>query len=124
MFERHAILAGADVLSFNVVFVRTEPSKKKSSIYQIIHALPAFPHSYCVDAHAGLEADLISWDMTLMVASNECGKAAAGIELFLRSATVLPKRPVVLLMDATPNQVRLVLLFVRSSAPANLQSSP
>ncbi|CAM9557115.1 unnamed protein product [Ectocarpus sp. 8 AP-2014] len=42
--------------------------------------------------------------MTLMVASNECGKAAAGIELFVRSATVLPKRPVVLLMDATPNQ--------------------
>ncbi|CBJ48305.1 conserved unknown protein [Ectocarpus siliculosus] len=62
------------------------------------------PYSYCVEAHAGLEADLISWDMTLMVASNECGKAAAGIELFVRSATVLPKRPVVLLMDATPNQ--------------------
>lgn len=58
-----------------------------------------------------------------MVASHECGKAAAGIELFVRSATVLPKRPVVLLMDATPNQVRRVLLFLRSSVPNSLHAT-
>lgn len=64
------------------------------------------PYSFCVDAHAGLDADLISWDMTMMVATNECGRAAAMIELFIRSASVLPKRPAVLLTDASPNQVR------------------
>ncbi|CAM9376102.1 unnamed protein product [Scytosiphon promiscuus] len=62
------------------------------------------PYSFCVDAHAGLDADLISWDMTMMVATNECGRAAAMVELFIRSASVLPKRPAVLLTDASPNQ--------------------
>ncbi|CAM9238852.1 unnamed protein product, partial [Hapterophycus canaliculatus] len=62
------------------------------------------PYSFCVDAHAGLDADLISWDMTMMVASNECGRASSMVELFIRSASVLPKRPAVLLTDASPNQ--------------------
>lgn len=66
------------------------------------------PYSYCVDAHAGLDADIISWDMSLMVASLECGLAAKGVELFIRSASVLPKRPAVLLTDANPDQVRPV----------------
>lgn len=66
------------------------------------------PYSWCVDAHAGLDADIISWDMTMMLASNQCGRAATGVELFIRSASVLPKRPAVLLTDASPDQVRLV----------------
>ncbi|CAM9541948.1 unnamed protein product [Pylaiella littoralis] len=59
------------------------------------------PYSFCVDAHAGYEADIISWDMYMMLA----GKAPAppGLELFIRSASVLPRRPAVLLTDATPN---------------------
>lgn len=64
------------------------------------------PYSWCVDAHAGLDADIVSWDMTMMLASNECGRAATGVELFIRSASVLPKRPAVLLTDASPDQVR------------------
>lgn len=63
------------------------------------------PYSWCVDAHAGLDADIISWDMSMMVASNQCGRAATGVELFIRSASVLPKRPAVLLTDASPDQV-------------------
>lgn len=39
-------------------------------------------------------------------ASNECGRAATAVELFIRSASVLPKRPAVLLTDASPDQVR------------------
>lgn len=66
------------------------------------------PYSWCVDAHAGLDADIVSWDMSMMVAGNQCGRAATGVELFIRSASVLPKRPAVLLTDASPNQVRLV----------------
>lgn len=26
------------------------------------------PYSWCVEAHAGLDADIISWDMTMMAA--------------------------------------------------------
>eukprot|EP00903_Cladosiphon_okamuranus_P005594 g5566.t1 len=62
------------------------------------------PYSWCVDAHAGLDADIISWDMSMMLASNQCGRAATGVELFIRSASVLPKRPAVLLTDASPDQ--------------------
>lgn len=73
------------------------------------------PYSWCVDAHAGLDADIISWDMTMMLASNQCGRAATGVELFIRSASVLPKRPAVLLTDAYPHQVRLPLCCSPSS---------
>lgn len=68
------------------------------------------PYSYCVDAHAGLNADIISWDMSLMVTSNDCGRAATGVELFVRSASTLPKRPAVLLTDAFPDQVSLSIV--------------
>lgn len=30
------------------------------------------PYSWCVEAHAGLDADIISWDMTMMVARCVC----------------------------------------------------
>ncbi|CAM9497882.1 unnamed protein product, partial [Laminaria digitata] len=62
------------------------------------------PYSFCVDAHAGLEADIIAWDMSMMVPDRACGPAAMSIELFIRSASVLPRHPAVLVMDATPDQ--------------------
>lgn len=76
------------------------------------------PYSWCVDAHAGLDADIISWDMTMMLASNQCGRAATGVELFIRSASVLPKRPAVLLTDASPDQVHLLWSEPASVFPA------
>ncbi|CAN0396711.1 unnamed protein product [Pylaiella littoralis] len=62
------------------------------------------PYSYCVDAHAGLNADIISWDMSMVATSYACGRAAAGVELFIRTASSLPRRPAVLLTDAFPDQ--------------------
>lgn len=62
-----------------------------------------FPYSFCVDAHVGLDADIISWEMAMMVADNACGPAALAIEAFIRSATVLPRRPAVLILEATPD---------------------
>eukprot|EP00903_Cladosiphon_okamuranus_P013718 g12774.t1 len=59
------------------------------------------PYSLCVDAHAGLEADIISWDMYMMVAGKS--PAPPAVELFVRSASVLPRRPAVLLTDASPD---------------------
>lgn len=38
------------------------------------------------------------------IANVPCAEAAAAIELFIRSATVLPRRPAVLVMDARPDQ--------------------
>lgn len=40
----------------------------------------------------------------MMTPNRECGPAAASVELFLRQALVLPRRPAVLVMDATPDQ--------------------
>lgn len=37
------------------------------------------------------------------VSSSKCGSAASAIELFIRSATVLPRQPTVLVMDASPD---------------------
>ncbi|CAM9369775.1 unnamed protein product [Laminaria digitata] len=62
------------------------------------------PYSFCVDAHAGIDADIVSWEMSLEVTDYACGPAAKAIELFVRSATVLPRRPAVLVMDAMPDQ--------------------
>eukprot|EP00752_Nemacystus_decipiens_P006893 g6191.t1 len=59
------------------------------------------PYSLCVDAHAGLQADIISWDMYMMVAGKHPPPPA--VELFVRSASVLPRRPAVLLTDASPD---------------------
>lgn len=39
-----------------------------------------------------------------MVASTQCGVSTSSIELFIRSATVLPRHPAVLVMDASPDQ--------------------
>lgn len=39
----------------------------------------------------------------MMVADNACGPAALAIEAFIRSATVLPRRPAVLILEATPD---------------------
>lgn len=69
------------------------------------------PYSYCVDAHAGLNADIISWDMSMVATSYACGRAAAGVELFIRTASSLPRRPAVLLTDAFPDQVSLVFTW-------------
>lgn len=41
---------------------------------------------------------------SLELTDYKCGPAAQAIELFVRSATVLPKRPAVLVMDAMPDQ--------------------
>lgn len=38
------------------------------------------------------------------VPSPQCGRAAEAIELFIRSASVLPRKPAVLVMDAAPDQ--------------------
>lgn len=38
------------------------------------------------------------------VADGACGRATEAIELFARSATVLPRQPAVLLLSASPNQ--------------------
>ncbi|CAM9732485.1 unnamed protein product [Hapterophycus canaliculatus] len=60
------------------------------------------PYSLCVDAHAGYDADIISWDMYMMV-PGPSGVAPPAVELFIRSASVLPRRPAVLLTDASPD---------------------
>jgi len=38
------------------------------------------------------------------IATAECDKAAAAVELFVRSSIALPRRPVVLIMDAQVDQ--------------------
>ncbi|CAM9235118.1 unnamed protein product [Ectocarpus sp. 4 AP-2014] len=58
------------------------------------------PYSFCVDSLAGYDADIISWEMHMMVAGKHAAPPA--LELFIRSASVLPKRPAVLLTDASP----------------------
>ncbi|CAM9808128.1 unnamed protein product [Scytosiphon promiscuus] len=62
------------------------------------------PYSYCVDAHAGLDADIISWSFGMEMGGFSCDGAAAAVELFIRSSLVLPRRPSVLIMDAQGDQ--------------------
>ncbi|CAM9338919.1 unnamed protein product, partial [Hapterophycus canaliculatus] len=62
------------------------------------------PYSYCVDAHAGLDADIISWSFGMEMGGFTCDRAAAAVELFIRSSAVLPRRPAVLVMDAQADQ--------------------
>eukprot|EP00903_Cladosiphon_okamuranus_P014125 g13127.t1 len=62
------------------------------------------PYSYCIDAHVGLDADIVTWSFGMEIATIPCKDAAAAVELFIRSSLVLPKRPAVLLMDAQADQ--------------------
>lgn len=38
------------------------------------------------------------------VSNAQCGRSAEAVEVFVRSASVLPRRPAVLVMDALPDQ--------------------
>lgn len=54
---------------------------------------------------APLPASLrVAVPQALEVPDRKCGSAAEAVELFVRSASVLPRRPAVLLMDASPDQ--------------------
>ncbi|CAM9369104.1 unnamed protein product [Ectocarpus sp. 4 AP-2014] len=64
----------------------------------------AAPYSYCVDAHAGLDADIVSWSFGMEIATLACEEAAAAVELFIRSSLVLPRRPAILVLDAQADQ--------------------
>lgn len=52
------------------------------------------------------DADAVQMQMKGMeIALAECDKAAAAVELFVRSSITLPRRPTVLIMDAQVDQV-------------------
>lgn len=59
------------------------------------HPLPAFPTGRPM-CFGRVQA--------MMVAENQCGPAAEAVELFIRQAAVLPRRPAVLIMVASPDQ--------------------
>ncbi|CAM9387307.1 unnamed protein product [Choristocarpus tenellus] len=65
---------------------------------------PVSPYSYCVEAHAGDDADIVTWEMGMMVAFSKCGRATPLVELFVRSALSMPKQPAVLFLNCLPSQ--------------------
>ncbi|CAM9434592.1 unnamed protein product [Discosporangium mesarthrocarpum] len=65
---------------------------------------PTSPYSFCVDAHAGEDADIVSWEMGSGLSFRECGRGTPVLELFVRSAMALPKRPAVLVLNCLPLQ--------------------
>jgi hypothetical protein len=62
-------------------------------------ANPCIPYNLCVHAYAGPEADMVHWEQDY-----NCGGSAVYAEMFIRSALLLPNKPIVVFShSATEN---------------------
>jgi hypothetical protein len=68
-----------------------------------IGGIPSFPYGFCLAHFLGEDADVVSWDYGM----NE-GRGSAILESYLRHSLLLPKKPMMILLDNNPERTKLL----------------
>ena len=77
-----------------------------------IGGIPSFPYGWCLPNFLGEDSDLVSWDYSM----NE-GNDAKGLEAYVRHAlAMLPKRPLLVLLDNKRPRMDLIKKYVKLGA--------